>query len=427
MPDPRPAAAAVLVLALGAMASPVSPASPAGDPPPVAAAPAVRVYALDGRTLTGKEFTLRGADLVVASDAGEAMLPLAEVLEASVDIAGAEAAGGSAAGTVEVEFADRDFVRGVLVRGAGEDGFVVRSEALGEMSVPLHRVAAVRFAAAFAKADDPPPLVPGEGTDRVFFAGGDRLDGTLRSVDARTIRIRTAAGADRDIPVEGVLGFALAPLPAKPEQGLCVRVLLRDRCRVSASVVAGSSRTGIELRGMAGNADRTVAAAQVAGLTVRGGSGTPLADLEPASVEVRPYWGDDAPALPTAPRFDRAFTLDPGPPPALRLGGRTYARGVSVYSGTTLAYDLAGMGLRRFVAAVGVDDAGPKGAVEFEVLVDGKSAWRSGEVRALAPGAEPLAVPPVDLTGASRLELRVHAGADEVQDYADWVRAALLK
>jgi hypothetical protein len=76
---------------------------------------------------------------------------------------------------------------------------------------------------------------------------------------------------------------------------------------------------------------------------------------------------------------------------------------------------------------VGVDDSGPKGAVEFEVLLDGKRAWRSGVVRPLAPGAEPLAIPPIDVSKAKTLSLVVHAGpGDDVQDFADFVKAALL-
>ena len=132
------------------------------------------------------------------------------------------------------------------------------------------------------------------------------------------------------------------------------------------------------------------------------------------------------PALGLRPRFDRALVLDPGPAPPLRLGGRTWYRGVSAFSGTTVTWDIAGKGFRTFTAAVGVDDAGPKGRVEFEVLLDGKSAWRSAPVGTVAPGAEPVPVPALDVSAAKSLSLVVHFGpGQDVQDFADWVRPAL--
>jgi hypothetical protein len=205
-----------------------------------------------------------------------------------------------------------------------------------------------------------------------------------------------------------------------------VQVVLGEGTRVTVSEAVAAG-TGWLLRGLVDGKDRTVARGGLAGLSVRGGRGTPLPDLAPAAVEVKPFWGDDPMVLPLRPRFDRAFTLDRGAPPPLRLGGRTFLRGVSMFSGTTATWSLEGKGFRTFAAAVGVDDAGPKGAVEFEVLVDGRSAWRSPAVRTIAPGTEPVPVPPVDVFGAKTLSLVVHAGADDdVQDYADWVKCVLL-
>ncbi len=409
-------------------------AGAAGDPREVS----VRLLPVEGDPVEGDRLLAVEGKIGVGRAAPDApplaLRPLEEVLEVSFTRP-AEAAprprpaapGGKDA-VVEVEFVNRDLVRGVVVRGDGETGFVLRSDALGEVPVPLERVATLRVLASWEAADDPPPLAPGPGGDRLLFPNGDRLDGTLRSVDAREVRVRTSGGADRAIPLASLLGFALAPAGAPAEGGLRVQALLRDGSRVSGSGIQGSLETGFTLRGALGSKeDRALRPADLAGLAVRGGRSTALSDLVPASVEVKPYWGDDPPVADLRPRMDRAFTLDPGPAPPLRLGGRVYARGVSMFSGTTVAYDLRGKGFRRFVASVGVDDAGPRGAVEFEVLLDGRSAWRSGPVRALPAGKDPLPVPPVDLRAAARLELRVHAGPDDdVQDYADWVRAALI-
>jgi hypothetical protein len=390
----------------------------------------VRVHCLDGRTLTGQALALQGTRLSVQHEKDSDEIELADVLEASLDppasSAGGDLPGSPAAPFVEVELVNRDVLRGLLVRGLGEAGFVVRTASLGEVEVSVENVSATRFSAGYAKADDPPPLEATEKSDRVLFTTGDRLDGTLRSVAPGEIKVRPAGGADRTLRTEGLLGFALAPIPPKPEVGLRVQLALTDGTRLTGKELA-SSAAGWTVKGTLDGKDRTVPLSFLAGLSVRGGRGTPLSDLEPASVTVKPYWGDDPPVLPLRPRFDRAFTLDRGAPPPLRLGGRTYLRGVSAFSGTTIAYDLSGKGFKSFVASVGVDDAGPKGAVAYEVLVDGKTAWRSGVVRALPPGGEPTTMPRLDVTGAKSLSLVVHAGPDDdVQDFADWVKAALL-
>lgn len=420
----RPPRLPYLLVALAAL----SPVAAADDP---AAEPA-RILLLDGRTLEGRDLLPRGSRLGITTKAGEETVDLADVLEASPGgRPGAAAArtlplAGPGAPLVDVELLGGDRLRGALTAGTGEAGFVVTTTTLGRVPVLLEQVAAVRFPDALSRTEDPPPVLPGEKADRLVFASGDRIEGTLRSVGPSGVRVRTVAGEDRTVPLEGLLGFALLPLGEEPEPGLRVRLALEDGSLASGRSVTASGE-GWLLQGMGDGLDRTVPAKAILGLSVRGGRGTPLPDLRPAEVTVKSYWGDGAPFLSLRPVADRAFTLERGPGPPLRLGGRTYLRGLSMFSGTTVAYDLEGKGFGSFVAAVGVDDGGPKGAVEFEVRVDGKSAWRSGVVRALPPGGAPLEVPPIPLAGARRLELVVHAGpGDDVQDYADWVRAVLL-
>ncbi len=390
-----------------------------------ARAPKARILTLDGRSLEGSNLRVIEGRLAVELSPGEASVEFADVLEASVETPvppnAAHLPGSAAAPAVEVELVNRDLLRGVLLRGRGEEGFVLRSAALGEIEVSLEDVASVRFLAGAARAEDPPPLEAGPKEDRVLFATGDRIEGTVRSVAPAEVKVRATDGAERTLKVEGLLGFALAALPRRPATGLRVQLALTDGTRITGTGAA-TTDAAWTLSGTLGGKERVVPSAFLAGLAVRGGRGTALSDLVPASVEIRPYWGDDPLVLPLRPRFDRAFRLDGGTAPPLRVGGRTYLRGVSCFSGTTLAYDLSGSPVRAFVATVGVDDGGPRGAVEFEVLLDGKSAWRSGVVR-----REPVVMPRLDLAGAKTLSLVVHAGPDDdVQDFADWVRAALL-
>jgi len=422
-------ALAVLILvalpARSLLAAEGTPTPPAGAPVNSAPAPRARILTLDGRSLEGTGLRAADGKLTVVLGPGEASVDLADVLEASLETAVAPGSthlpGSPAAPAVEVELVNRDLLRGVLLRGKGEEGFVLRNAALGEVDVALENVASVRFLAGAARAGDPPPLEAGAKEDRVLFVTGDRIEGTLRSVAPAEVKVRAADGSDRTLKVEGLLGFALAALPRKAETGLRVQIALTDGSRITATSVE-TTDTAWKVAGTLDGKERVVPSAFVAGLAVRGGRGVALSDIVPASVAIRPFWGEDPPVLPLKPRFDRAFNLDRGTPPPLRLGGRTFLRGVSCFSGTTITYDLSALSFKSFVATVGVDDGGPRGAVEFEVLLDGKSAWKSGVVRNV-----PVAMPRLDLTGVKSLALVVHAGPDDdVQDFADWVKAALL-
>jgi len=416
--------AALLALATLSALAPAAPGASPEDRP-------VRLSTLDGMTVEGTRLTARESRVSLKVGADERLVDLADLLELTLGETGEPPLpllpGKDEGPEVEAEFPDRDRVPGILVRGLGETGFVVRTRHLGELEIPLEHVATVRFPAAYRSTEDPAPLAAGEKADRVLFTTGDRLDGTVRSLDATSLRLRSTAGVDRSLPLKGLLGFSLLPLGERKEEGLRVAVVLRDGSVFSGTGVT-SSGAGILLEGMYDGKARVVPLDAVLGMTVRGGNGTPLSDLAPASVEVKPYWGDGPAVFDLSPRFDRAFDFEQGPPGPLRLGGRTWLRGISMFSGTTMTWNLEGRGFSSFTASVGVDDAGPRGAVEFEVLLDGKSAWRSGVVRGVAAGAEPTALPPLDVSKAKSLALRVHAGPDDdVQDFADWVRAALVR
>ncbi|MHC4924030.1 MAG: NPCBM/NEW2 domain-containing protein [Planctomycetota bacterium] len=397
-------------------------AAPADD----AREPLLRVVTLDGRHLEADAFRTDGGGLVLTVDKKDQRVDFSDLLEATTREQRRRRREPAPA-SVEVELSNGDLVRGLLVSAKSETGFTVASPALGRLEVSLDFVLRVRFLRNLERFEDPVVLTPGDKTDRFLFASGDQLEGTLRAVGTDGVTVRTSAGRDRTLPIDDLVGFALVPFPGPEEKGVRVRVDLNDGSRLS-----GASLQGIEdgkrllLKGTMDGHDHSFATTALASITARGGKGVILSDLRPISVEVKPYWGDDPMVLHHVPRYDRAFTLAPGAPPALRLGGRRYARGISVFSGTTLTYDLDGKNFKQFTASVGVDDAGVRGAVEFEVLLDGESVWKSGVVRVLKPGETPLKVPAVDVSGRKTLQLRVHAGpGDDVQDYADWVGAAL--
>jgi len=95
-----------------------------------------------------------------------------------------------------------------------------------------------------------------------------------------------------------------------------------------------------------------------------------------------------------------------------------------VHSGSELTYRLEG-GWRRFEATVGIDDsAHGGGSAVFIVKLDGREAWRSGELTGRS-GAQPVRI---ELGEAKELTLAVDYGRNaHVLDRADWAEARLVR
>ncbi len=119
------------------------------------------------------------------------------------------------------------------------------------------------------------------------------------------------------------------------------------------------------------------------------------------------------------PRAGQSFSGD-----TLSIGGVKFARGIGSHAKSSLSLELQGKA-QRFLAQVGVDE-GKKthaGSVEFLVIGDGKTLWKSG----VMTGGERAKAVDVDLAGVKTLELRVSDAGDGIDsDHADWADAKIL-
>jgi alpha-galactosidase len=107
----------------------------------------------------------------------------------------------------------------------------------------------------------------------------------------------------------------------------------------------------------------------------------------------------------------------------LTIGGRTFDHGFGTHADSRLVVDLKGAA-RRLTAWVGVDDEkkeGP-GSVEFRIIGDGRTLWKSGVMR----GNQPAKRVDLDLTGVRKLILHVGDAGDGINsDHADWAEATI--
>jgi glucose/arabinose dehydrogenase len=120
---------------------------------------------------------------------------------------------------------------------------------------------------------------------------------------------------------------------------------------------------------------------------------------------------------------DRANGEQPaGDGPTLKIGTKTYAKGLGVHSDSRITYNLGGT-YTRFKAEVGLADyITANGSVVFEVKADGQSLFTSPLMR---PGGGPLTID-VSVAGRQQLELIVTNGGDGGNsDHGNWADARL--
>ncbi len=107
----------------------------------------------------------------------------------------------------------------------------------------------------------------------------------------------------------------------------------------------------------------------------------------------------------------------------ITIGGQTYDRGIGTHANSRMEIDLSGKAV-WFEAMVGVNDSVPsnRGSVQFEVVADGKSVWKS---EILKSGQKAVSVK-LDVHRVNILLLLVSDGGDGTDyDHADWAAARI--
>ncbi len=324
------------------------------------------------------------------------------------------------------------------------DSFELSTVSLGRVEVPLELVGAMVFDVSAEHEERFARRHLGWLAGRGSRPGEDRF--TLLEGGGRSGRIDrfSREGLDFSEPdrkntwptfplkrLESLVLGSKAPAPKKEARAdatsSALRVLLRladgsvvigpveklDAGKLTLVHPLGKGRLGIDL-------------AQVLALEVLGGAFTYLSDLAPATVdESFPdgfardaelfSWKRDREVLGTAP---------------LRLGGKTYRKGLGVHARSSLEFALEGA-YRELRAVVGLDDTtkflgeaqGITPSVTFRVVVDGKTAKEIKKARGDAP--EEISV---SVEGAKKVALVVECGEwFHVLGRADWADAHLIK
>jgi hypothetical protein len=254
-----------------------------------------------------------------------------------------------------------------------------------------------------------------ESQDSVILINGDTFAGELAALDDKQLHLKTPQ-AKSAIERAGIEAVILNPALASSEalKGEGALVSLTDGSRLRAFELKLVSLERLTMRTLFG-AELSIPLSAVESLRFLGGSAVYLSDLAPVEYKFEPYLTLDWPL-----RADHNVTGS-----LLKLRGVEYPKGLGVHSKSSMTYRLDGK-FRRFRAVIGIDDdAAGAGSAEFEILLDGKSVYRSGVLTGTSPAA---AIERLDVSGAKLMTLRVdYATLGDIQDHADWCEAVLIK
>lgn len=300
---------------------------------------------------------------------------------------------------------------------ADAERITVHSFLLGELTIPLDRVAAVVFQppAGMANRDrfDLALIEGATDTDRVILDNDDRVDGTLEQLNGEAVTVDGNLGRVR-VELERVVAivFNATVLDRTRPQGLCAWVGLGDGTRlIAGSLAIADSMARISI----GNENPWEAAREsLVWLQPLTGRVVYLSHLEPQSYRHIPF-------LTLSWDYRVGRNVDGA---RLRAGGDLYVEGIGMHSAARLTYDLDEP-YRRFEARVAIDEqVAPRGSVVFRVYADGQQRFASPIVRG---GDDPLDVS-VDLGGARRVSLIVDfADRGDELDHAQWLDARLVR
>ncbi len=322
----------------------------------------------------------------------------------------------------------------------GGDGGALEVQCIGatRLNLSIDWIASLVFPGRQAGRGSLQPASEGDRLYRLAGKGLDRIDGVLVGFDPKGVRFEGSLG-EKLYPWDEVVGLFIEALSAGPEGSNgsdkakpLALVEWTDGSRLRGSLVSVESG-GVTLAPISEFEAPSwfIPISAVREMVLLDGSFRFLSwqTMEAMGPDRSPFDPPGAEPLGMVwpHRIDRSVTGGP-----LLAGGRSWTQGLGVHAPSHLKWKLDGADCQLVFSAALDDSALPDakagraqgGSVEFQVLVDGKSAWKSGRVTS---GQAVLQPDPIDLKGAATLELLVTDGGDgPVRDRANWLRPLLI-
>jgi hypothetical protein len=254
--------------------------------------------------------------------------------------------------------------------------------------------------------------------DVVYLKNGDRIEGTITALDAKTGCVSVNEGRKTQTMWANIAGLAWntdrqARLRTKKAY---FRAVLDGGARINFVELRFDEKTRRWLGKTQFGASLEMPEAGVLAIDVRQDRAVDLADLTYLRYEHRPYLGAAWPLV-----LDASATGHP-----LRLGGSTFEKGLGTHASCSVAYNLDRK-YQRFDSLVGIDlERAPRGRARAAIELDGKRIELNGG-KELTGRDAPLEVR-LDMRGVKTLTLIVETGSfGDVQAEVNWAKARLIK
>ena len=388
-------------------------------------APQVDVTTLAGDMVTGRLTRFDGSQLELDQNGNPVKIPAAELLlvqrsDLGTGAAAIPSANTPAADPIVIELLDGSRLQATTLELRG-DTLSLEHPQLGSLKLPRTGARSIRLG-----KEDPAVNATwkelqqrSKKQDYLVIRKGDvldHLDGVVGEVDEATVKF-LLDGEQIDVKRPRVYGWIYAQ-EAPKASGARVRVELPQGESLSVtSAVWEQDHWLLTLPGE--KTPLSVPATAVNSLDFSAGKVLYLSKVEPRDVEHTPFFpgpGGDWP-------YQRDRNLFGRP---LKVGTRTFSRGLAVHSKTRLLYRLGG-DYRRLTSLVGLD---PELSPNFEPAINNARLVISGDKKVLLEtnvkaGDPPL---PLDLNVANVIELEILVDFGEANcDIGDRVHLADLK
>ena len=373
---------------------------------PQAAGPRVAVELADGSRREGvlESWTWEAALAVTTTDQTSGRIQQADV--ARVAMLDAKVV----TPTGRLRWMGRDGSRffGDIVSG-DEEKVVVRHALLGELAIPLEAIAGIAGPSnGPAETATAPPQ--DETRDVIVLANGDRLSGTVERIGADGVKL-SVGDATRDLGWDVARDVRLAATGDAPARPAAI-VELVDGARFSVNRLQWGE-DGVEIRTL-GEVAARVPLAHLRAIDLGGGRRVRLAEIPPARVEMRSFFGRPWPL-----RVDANAVGD-----GMRVEGEAATGGIGLHASGRVSWALNG-GYTRLLGRIGVDDsAGPLADPTVWILLDDRPIATFDALRWNAAAR----VIDADISGGKTLTFVIDGGRNgDTQDRVDLIEPVLLR
>lgn len=319
-----------------------------------------------------------------------------------------------------------DRIRGQITEG-NDESLKVRTVSLGRLEIELEKIRAVVLKHDMDFREIEKRLRKKTDKDLIYLRSNSEAGGVLEEIGKDEVKIEVDGAGQLTIKVTKIqmILMSLIEEPKKLGKGSHVRLKLLDGSAVHG-VFKSDEKGAVVIENLL-NEKLTVRHSDILELLVLNGSFLYLSDMKPTKVVQKFPEGFQFYKDRFGWKKDRSVRGG-----ILKLGGKSYEKGLGVHSYCSLTFKLDGQ-YKEFRSIIGLDDSvrfrgkPGMGFVRFRILVDGKPAKEHPEGLLMEKGESPKKIV-INVAKAKTLTLVADYGPLlHILGRANWADAHLIR